>query len=163
MIFTFSLSLMTLTSNITPVKQPANYPFRIATIDDPKTQEEMLHEASIASAVAELKDIESKLGKKRSDEEYVTIMRQVAEWELTIDDVEKQRIAQIPKMQTPQEQFQNQQEVKVFIKKMGADWLERQREVDLVIIANQLAGSDTFTRKGLKQTKIDYITEQVGL
>ena len=109
---------MPIQSNIKRVKHPKNYPFRIATPDDPKSPQEILRDASIATSVAELRDIEVKLGRRRENDEYLELMKKVVNGEMELEEIEKMRISLLPNVQTKQEKEVIREDLTQFIKKM---------------------------------------------
>lgn len=83
---------MTITTNIIPDNQPTVYPFRRATPDAPKTQDELLREASIVASVAELRDVERKMGKEQPLKDYLSLMTKIDTGKATLKQVEGKRI-----------------------------------------------------------------------
>ena len=100
---------MNITTNITPEKEPASYPFRRATPDAPKTQDELLREASIVASVAELRDVERKMGKEQTLKDYLSLMTKIDTGKATLKQVEGKRIKH---QNTLRKQIEKQQKTK---------------------------------------------------
>jgi hypothetical protein len=84
---------MTTVTNIEKkVIDPNTYPFRIGTIEIPKSVDELKKEASILASLSSLKEEHKIAGKEKTYEEYMQIAKDINEDKKSIDDLEKERI-----------------------------------------------------------------------